>query len=228
MNIDIELGPGSSAAKVSLEAGEHVTAEGGAMIAMSPDMQLTTSTHKKESGGGIFKALKRMVAGESFFVNHYTAGANGGEVYLATALPGDMRSIDLSDEKIICQGGSYVASSPDVEIDLGFQGLKSLFSGEGIFWLNLSGSGKVVINSFGAIYPIEVDGSVIVDTGHIVAFQESLSFKVTKAGGSWISAILGGEGLVCKFEGKGIVWVQSHNTASFGQAMTPSLKARTN
>lgn len=225
MDIAIELGPGSAAAKVSLAAGEHFTAEGGAMIAMSPDMHLETTTHKKGKGG-IMKALKRAVSGESFFMNHYTAGANGGDVWLSTALPGDMTALDLSGEKLIVQGGSYVASSPDIEIDLGWQGFKSVFSGESIFWVNLSGTGKVIVNSFGCIYPVEVDGEYIVDTGHIVAFNETLDFKISKAGKSLVSSFLGGEGLVCKFKGKGTVWCQSHNNSSFGKSLSPKLKPR--
>ena len=225
MDIEIQLGPGSSAAKVSLESGETLTAEGGSMIAMSSDMSLTTSTYKKNKGG-VLKALKRMVSGESFFMNHYEPGSNGGNVYLATALPGDMMTMELNGQGLVVQGGSYVASSHDIEIDFSWQGLKSAFSGEGLFWLNINGTGKIIVNSFGAIYPIEVDGDYIVDTGHIVAFDETLDFKITKAGKSWISSFLGGEGLVCKFKGKGTVWCQSHNESSFGQVVGPKLRPR--
>jgi len=84
----------------------------------------------------------------------------------------------------------------------------------------------VVINSFGAIYPVAVDGEYIVDTGHIVAFEEGLDFEITKAGGSWISSFLGGEGLVCKFKGTGTVWCQSHNPSGFGGALGPLLPSR--
>ena len=101
-----------------------------------------------------------------------------------------------------------------------------MISKEGLFWLKVKGTGTVVINSFGAIYPIFVDGEHIVDTGHIVAFEETLNFSLTKAGKSWISSILGGEGLVCKFNGKGTVWVQSHNSSSFGSILGSKLKAR--
>ncbi len=195
------------------------------MIAMSGDMGIETTTHKKGSGG-IFKAMKRMIAGESFFLNHFTAGPTGGELWLATTLPGDMMAYDLRGENLIVQGGSYVCSEAGVEIDLGWQGLKSLFSGEGVFWLHLKGNGKAVINSFGAIYPVEVDGETIVDTGHIVAFNETLDFDITKAGASWISSFLGGEGLVCKFRGRGTVWCQSHNAPGFGKALGPLLRSR--
>lgn len=225
MKIDIKYKPGCTYARISLPASGEVTAEGGAMISMSGDMTMTTTTHKKNSGS-VLKGIKRMLSGEKFFMNHFTAGPNGGELLLGTSLPGDMHEYELNNERLILQSGSYVASSPDVDIDFGWQGFKSLFSGEKMFWLNISGKGKVIFNSFGAIYPIEIDGEYIVDTGHIVAFNETLNFSISKAGKSWISSFLGGEGLVCKFNGKGTVWCQSHNPGSFGSKIGPKLRAR--
>ena len=225
MDIEILHGPGSAAARVQLAPGECLTAEGGAMISMSGDMDIQTTTMKKGKGG-ILKAMKRMLAGESFFVNHYTPGHSGGEVLLSTALPGDMMTYELDNESLIVQGGSFVACEEQVDIDMSWQGFKSILADDSVFWLNLKGSGKCVVNSFGAIYPVEVDGEYIVDTGHIVAFNETLNFTLTKAGGSWATAIFGGEGLVCRFEGKGTVWCQSHNASSFGQTLGPQLKHR--
>ena len=82
--------------------------------------------------------------------------------------------------------------------------------------------GPVILNSFGAVYPIQVNGEYIVDTDHIVAFEETLNYEVSKAGKSWLSSILGGEGLVCKFRGQGTVWCQSHNAGSFGASWAPT------
>ena len=62
--------------------------------------------------------------------------------------------------------------------------------------------------------------------GHVVAPKETLNFKLSKAGKSWMSSLLGGEGLVCKFQGQGIVWCQSHNAPSFGGIIGPKLRAR--
>lgn len=224
MNAEIICRPGNAAAKVSLGSEEHVTAEAGAMIAMSPDISVETTTYKRDRRKGrIKKAMKRIFAGESFFLNHFTAGSGGGELYLATNLPGDMEAVELSDAKLIVQSGSFVASDSGIEMDVGWQGFKSMFSGESLFWLNLSGSGTVILNSFGAIYTVDVKDEYIVDTGHIVAFDEGLSFAVTKAAKSWASSLLGGEGLVCKFSGTGRIYCQSHNANAFGQTLSPLL-----
>ena len=82
------------------------------------------------------------------------------------------------------------------------------------------------VNSFGSIYPIEVSGDYIVDTGHIVAFEDSLSFTVEKSSDSWLDSFLSGEGLVCKFSGRGVVYCQSHNPPSFWSNLGPGLKPR--
>lgn len=225
MDIELLHRPGNTAAKIILQEGEVCTTESGAMIAMSGNMDITTSTHKKGKGG-ILKALKRMVAGESLFLNHFEPKGGSGELWLGTALAGDMVSLTLDNESLIVQGSSFLACEEGIDIDLGWQGFKSILSGESVFWVNLKGQGKIVLSSFGAIYPIEVDGDYIVDTGHIVAFNETLNFSITKAGSSWLHSIIGGEGLVCKFSGKGTVWCQSHNPVSFGKAISSGLRPR--
>ena len=225
MDIEILHRPGNSAARIALRAGETITAEAGAMIAMSGDVGITTSTHKRGSGS-VLKAVKRLFAGESIFLNHFSAPRDGAEVWLGTALAGDMFVHTLDNETLIVQGGSFVACEEGVEVNVGWEGFKNLLSGESMFWVHLKGSGKVIVNSFGAIYSQEVDGEFIVDTGHIVAFTETLSFSLTKAGSSWLHSILGGEGLVCRFKGRGTVWCQSNNTKSFGMLLSPNLKPR--
>lgn len=225
LDIKLRQQPGSTAAEIRLRPGQEFTTEAGSMIAMSPGVGVETTTHKKNSGG-ILKGIKRMLSGESFFLNHYTANNQPGTVWLATTHAGDMFVKELNGEGLIVQGGSYVASTPGIEINMNWQGFKSLISKEGLFWLELKGKGTVIVNSFGAIYPIDINGEYIVDTGHIVAFEETLNFSLSKAGKSWISSILGGEGLVCKFKGNGRVWIQSHNTSAFGSILGPKLKPR--
>lgn len=225
MKVELINRPGNTAAKITLQTGETCTAEAGAMIAMSGHMNITTTTHKKGSGG-VLKAAKRLLSGESFFLNHFDPAGKAGDLWLGSSLAGDMLTLDLDNENLIVQSGSFLACEDSIDIDMGWQGFKSLLSGESMLWLNLKGRGKIVLSSFGAIYPIEVDGEYIVDSGHIVAFNETLNFSITKAGGSWLQSFLGGEGLVCKFKGKGTVWCQSHNPKSFGLSLSPSLRPR--
>jgi uncharacterized protein (TIGR00266 family) len=225
MKVDIKMRPGSSVAEVQLDANEKIVTEGGAMVAMSSHFTVNTTTRSRGSDGGVMAGLKRMLSSESIFLNHYTANGKGGTIYLGTPLPGDIEVFELKGKKIFVQGGSYMASSEEVVLNTVWQGAKNILSGESLFWIELSGQGIAILNAFGVIYPIEIDGEYIVDTGHIVAYEEGLNFEITKAGSSWVASFLGGEGFVCKFRGKGTVWCQSHSSTSWGQAMTPNLTA---
>ena len=224
METTISLGPSNTIAEIRLKSGEACTTEAGAMIAMSPDLSIETTTHKKGKKG-LGKAFKRLFAGESFFMNHYTA-AKDGNIFVAPTLSGDIFEHQLSGDKIVIQSSSFLACDHEVDLDTGWQGFQSIFSGESLFWLEAKGHGKVLVSAFGSIYCIEVQDEYIVDTGHIVAFEETLKFSLSKAGSSWLHSIAGGEGIVCRFIGQGKVWCQSHNPSNFGYALRPHLRPR--
>lgn len=225
MNIELLHQPDSAIARVILDAGEELVAQAGAMVAMNGFIN-TSTTLRQGKGGGILGGLKRMAARESLFLSVFRSPLQGGEVYLAPKLVGDLLVYPMSGQELVVQSASYLASASEVDIDLGFQGFKSFFSGESIFWLTISGYGPVILESFGGIYEIPVDGEHIVDTGHIVAFERSLKFEITKAGASWLGAFLGGEGLVCRFKGRGKVYCQTHNPGAFGFLVGSKLPSR--
>ena len=225
MNVEILHQPDSAIARVTLESGEELVAEAGCMIAMSGFINAST-TLRQGKGGGILGVLKRIVAGESLFLSVFRSPKSGGEVFLAPKFMGDILLYQVTAIGLVVQSTSYLASENNVDIELCFQGLKSIFSGESVFWLNVTGNGGVILSSFGAIYEIDVDGEYIVDTGHIVAFEKSLNFEITKPGSSWLGAFLGGEGLVCRFKGQGKIYCQSHNAGAFGSVVGSKLPAR--
>ena len=225
MNIELLHQPDSAIASINLNAGEELVAQAGAMIAMSGNIN-TSTTLRRGKGGGIVGGLKRMLAGESLFLSVFRSPTDNNEVWLAPKLLGDLLIYEMKGQDLVVQATSYLACSSAVDIDLGFQGLKSLFSGESIFWLTVSGYGLVLLTSFGGIYEIEVNGEYIVDTGHIVAFERSLDFSISKPGSSWLGAFLGGEGLVCCFRGQGKVYCQSHNPGAFGFVVGSQLPPR--
>ncbi len=224
MKVEILHQPDSAIAHIFMEPREEIVAEAGAMVAMT-EMNVST-TLRRGKGGGIMGGLKRMLAGESLFLSVFRSGGGAGELYLAPKLMGDIMSYQLTGTGLVVQSTGYLASTPQVDIELGFQGMKSLFSGESVFWLDISGSGLVLLNSFGAIYEIPVNGEYVVDTGHIVAFEKTLTFSIKKASSSLIGSFLGGEGLVCRFKGKGRLFCQTHNAAAFGQLIGSQLPPR--
>ncbi|MEL6438072.1 MAG: TIGR00266 family protein [Cyanobacteria bacterium J06621_8] len=226
MEIELLHQPDSAIAHVKLDAGEEILAEAGAMIAMSDRLHVNTTMRRGRQGGGIMGGLKRVLAGESLFLSQFTSHEDGNEIWLAPKLIGDLLIYDMSGQDLIVQATSYLACSSEVDVNLGFEGIKTLFSGESVFWLTLSGHGKAILTSFGGIYAIPVNGEYIVDTGHIVAFERTLDFSVTKANPSWIGSFLGGEGLVCRFRGQGTVYCQTHNVGGFGALVGSMLPAK--
>jgi uncharacterized protein (TIGR00266 family) len=225
MEIQILQQPDCAIAHITFNASEELVAEAGAMIAMSGHINVST-TLRQGKGGGLLGGVKRMLGGESLFLSVFRSPTAGCELFLAPKLLGDIVHYQVSNVGLVVQATSYLASSSNVNIDLGFQGFKSLFSGESIFWLDISGKGDLLLNSFGAIYEMEVAGEYVVDTGHIVAFEKTLNFTIGKPGSSWIGAFLGGEGLVCRFKGKGKLFCQTHNASAFGKLVGSQLPPR--
>jgi uncharacterized protein (TIGR00266 family) len=128
---------------------------------------------------------------------------------------------------MIVQASSWLASSTDIDIDTTWQGFTSaLFSGESMFWVKCTGNGDLFLSSYGAIHCIDVDGDYIIDTGHIVAFEDTLKFNIGKASRSLLGSFLGGEGLVCKFHGQGKLYYQTHTPPSLGSLLGPKLKPK--
>lgn len=225
MDIQILQQPDSAIAKITMDAQEELIAEAGTMVAMSDFINVTT-TLRQGKGGGVLGGLKRMMAGESLFLSVFRCYQPNGEIFLAPRFIGDILLYEMTGNELVVQSGSYLACGSGVDIELGFQGLKSLFSGESVFWLNITGYGPVILSSFGGIYEIDVDGEYIVDTGHIVAFEKTLDFKISKAGSSLLGSFLGGEGLVCRFHGKGKIFCQTHNPGNFGSLIGSQLPPR--
>ena len=211
MQFSIEHGPVFTFLRVHLDQGEQFRAEAGGMIAMSP----TISLEAKSSGKGVFGALKAAVGGESFFASLYTANDGPGEILIAPGAPGDIVQFDLQGETLLAQGGAYLAGSADLQLSA--QGsLKGFISGEGLFLQKISGTGTLFLNSYGSIVEkaLEPGEVYIVDSGHIVAFQESVTYEVKKAARGIFSSIASGEGLVSHFRGPGKIWIQTRNMSA--------------
>ena len=212
--------------QLELNKGESLQAESDAMVAMSP----TVDVEGKSSGGFMGGLMRKVLTGESFFLQHLTANRGPGRVLIGHPLPGGIHPIELDGSHgLTVQKGGFLAASETVEIDTTAQNLtKGLFSGEGIFVLNIRGRGTVFVSSYGMIHPIEVPAGeeVIIDNGHLVAWPDTMQYEIEKAskGGLW-SSIKSGEGLVCRFKGPGTVLIQTRNPEGFTgwiRSMVPS------
>ncbi|WP_424359213.1 TIGR00266 family protein [Methanocella sp. MCL-LM] len=219
MKHEILYRPVYSLLQVELDAGEAISAESGAMVTMTPNIEIQTSAK-----GGVLSSLKRSIlGGESFFQNTFTCRQGRGVITFGPAYMGDVEHIPLTGEWFV-QSGSYLCSTPGLGIDTKFQGLKGVFSGENLFFLRIYGQGELFISSFGAIHPIDLQPGeeVKVDTGNLVAFQQGITYGVEKVGGIK-STMLSGEGLVLRLRGPGRIYVQTRSPRSFVGWLWPML-----
>ncbi len=220
MRTEISYSPAFAMATVHLGPGEAIQAEAGAMMAMSPAVDVSTSTR-----GGVLKGLRRSIlGGESFFMNTFRSTGPDAHVVLAPALPGDVMTWPLTGETVYLQSGSYLGSPEAIDVDSKWGGAKTFFGREGLFMLKCSGVGDLVVSSYGAIHEVQLAAgqSYVVDTGHLVGWGEGVDYQVRKVG-KWKSTILGGEGLVVQLTGPGRVLVQTRSPESFVDWLVPKL-----
>lgn len=210
MEISTRHTPSFGVARLALAPGEPVKVESGAMYAMSSGVVLESKME-----GGFLKAAKRAVAGgESFFVSTYTAPAHGGFVDVAARLPGDILTFDITPDKaMFVSRGSWLASSADIAVDTKWGGFKNLFGGEGGFILRASGQGHMVVACYGALetWDLQAGQVITVDTGHMVAYEETVQMTMRKAAGGLVQSFKSGENFVFDFAGPGKVMTQTRN-----------------
>jgi uncharacterized protein (TIGR00266 family) len=217
----ITHGPTFSLLKLEVAPGEVLVAEAGAMVARSSDLEMDVKLNAGNNPGWLGKLktlfialLRKYIGGETFFVNHFHAAA-GGWVWLAPAMSGAIRHIVLAaEESMLFSTGAYLASSGAIDLKLRFGGLRALFAKEGAFFIETLGPGEIWITSYGAIDEVQCEGSYIVDSGHVVGFDSSLTFKIRAPGGGALGLFASGEGMVCEFEGHGRILIQSRNVGA--------------
>lgn len=193
--------------KMRLDRGESVYVESGAMSAMDEDINVEI----KMLGGFLPAVARRLLAGESLLVGKYSSNGADQRLYMAPAIPGHVLHKKLQGETYLMQAGSFMACTDGVHLGTVFGGLKAIFSGEGMFFLKVSGNGDLWYNSYGSIVERELQSEeLIVDTGHIVAWEPSLSWQI-QGMGNLMSTFFSKEGLVMKFSGTGKLWLQTRS-----------------
>jgi uncharacterized protein (TIGR00266 family) len=220
MQTNILYRPAYSLTAIRLGPNEEVRVEGGSMVSMSADLTLETKAE-----GGLLKSLARSVlGGESFFVNTYRAGPQGGELNVAPSLPGDMAALNLTGETLLVQSGSFVACEKTISLDTAWGGAKTFFASEGLIMLRATGTGQLILSSYGAIHEMELAAGqrYVIDTGHLVAFSANIGFQVRRVGGIK-STLFSGEGLVVDLTGPGRVLLQTRSTDAFLSWLIPKL-----
>ncbi|WP_437479175.1 TIGR00266 family protein [Sorangium sp. So ce1014] len=222
--------PSSSLLEVTLDPGEALLAEAGAMVARSPSLRTVVRLNAGRGAGllGRLKAfvialLRKLSGGETFFVNHIEAPEGGGWVWLAPPLSGRVRHVPLQGETMLFSAGSYLASAGDIDVRVRWGGLRAVLAREGVFFIEASGVGDLWITSYGAIEELVCDGSLLVDGGHLVGFDASLALELRSPGGGLMGLMVSGEGVVCEFTGRGRVLIQSRSADALVGWLAPLL-----
>ncbi|NNE72724.1 MAG: TIGR00266 family protein [Acidimicrobiales bacterium] len=214
MEVEKRQAPAFGVTRITMGPNERVRAESGALMATTPTVAV-----ESKAEGGVLRSLKRAaLGGESFFVTSYIAPAEGGWIDVAASLPGDADVIEVEPGVAwFVLEGSWLASSDSVELDTKWGGFKNLFGSEGGFILRAAGQGTMVVAAYGAIevWDLEPGQTITLDTGHMVAYEESVQMQLRKVTGGLVQTFKSGEGLVFDFTGPGRLLVQTRNPNEF-------------
>ncbi len=224
---EITHGPSFAMLRVDLAPGQALVAEAGSMVARHQPVGMEVKLNASPSAGLlatlkaiIIAIIRKVVGGETFIVNHFTA-PSGGSVWLAPQMAGHVVHRRLQGETLVLSAGAYLAHVGNLNMGLRFGGLKGLLAKEGAFFLEISGEGDLWFNSYGGIETIDVQQPFMIDNGHLVGYEGNLDFNIKSAGGGMMGFMASGEGLVCEFTGQGKVYIQSRNLGSLVNWLTP-------
>ena len=185
--------------RIQLKAGQEIYAEAGKMVYKTATVAWETAMTGQGLGEKLVGALKRKLAGESLFMTHFRSSGGAGEVGLAGDFPGRIQPFDLpAGQSILVQRDGFIAAESSVKLDIAFTKRlgAGFFGGEGFILEKLTGPGVAFIHGGGDFVEFELGpGETIqVDTGCVVAFDESVKYDVQLAGGIK-TGLFGGEGL---------------------------------
>lgn len=208
MQTEIRHKPSFAAVFCTLAPGETIFAETDAMASMSGHIRLRTHLF----GGLVHALLRRLFGGESLFINAFNCPGDGrpGELVLSQPVPGDIQEVPLRGTILYVQPGAFIACTQGITLGVGWAGFASWFGGDGLFRLKVSGQGSVWIGAYGGIFSRKVAGEYIVDTGHLLAYEPTISIGVALSAGIF-SSFFSGEGFVSKLRGEGQVYLQSRS-----------------
>ena len=205
----------------SVENGESMITERGAMAWMSTNMKMDTNAR-----GGFGRALGRMLSGDSIFQNKYTATGGPGLIAFASSFPGSIRPFEIGPgREIILQKCAFLAAEESVELSVHFhkKAASGLFGGEGFILQRLSGQGTAFAEFDGHVveYNLKPGQQLVIDTGHLAAMEASVQMDIQTVPGLK-NMVLGGEGLFnTVLTGPGRIWLQTMPISNVAGAIQP-------
>lgn len=223
MQYEFSHRPSHTHLTVTLDRGESIIAEPGAMVGHSANVSVETGT----SRDGLLSSAKSMLGGESLFTNQFTVENAPGTVTFAPPTPGDVMPHELEDETLYSTDGAFLAATEGIDIDSEVGGLKSVLSEASLMPLALKGTGTAFIDAYGGLEKLELAAgeSYVLDNEHLVAWDDEIEYETRRVGGLK-STLLSGEGLVFEFTGPGTAWYQTRDLDSFVGMLAPRMPSQ--
>lgn len=204
------------AVEFTFNQGEAVYSQSGGMVWQTDGIEMKTNAK-----GGALKSIGRMFAGESIFMNTYTATKDNAKAAFATTVPGDIIPVDMSQNPngFMIQKSAFLCAEPGVDVSIAFTKKFSagLFGGEGFIIQKAQGNGLLFLEVDGDPVTKELaPGEILkVDTGDIVGFESTVSYEIETVKG-FGNILFGGEGLfLTRLTGPGKVILQTQNFNDF-------------
>ena len=211
----------------TLQKGETMKNETGAMAFMTSDIKMDTNT-----GGGLLKGIGRALSGDTLFLNYFTANSDNQQIGFSARTPGKIMPIRLDGtNSIIGQKNAFLAAENGVDLDIYFKNKlgAGIFGGEGFILQKFTGNGMVFIEIDGEVieHDLQPGEKLLVDPGHVAAMEESVDFDIERVKGA--KNMLFGEGLFfAKLEGPGKVWIQTMPLSKLAEALIPFIPTSNN
>lgn len=207
----------------TLQKGETMKDETGAMAFMTSDIKMDTNT-----GGGLLKGLGRALSGDTIFLNFFTAQSDNQKIAFSSCYPGKIIPIRLNGTNtIIGEKNAFLAAEDSIDIDIYFKKKlgAGLFGGEGFILQKFTGTGILFLEIDGEVveHDLQPGEKLLVNEGHIAAMEESVDFDIERVKGAK-NMLFGGEGLFfTKLTGPGKVWIQTMPVSKLADAIIPYL-----
>ena len=209
------------AAEVTLNEGEKVFTQSGAMAWADEDIKMSTNME-----GGFFKSLGRALSGTSLMFVTHEATRDNSKVSFSSSFPGTIKEFEVDENhEYIAQKSAFLVADPGVQVDatVNKNFWAGLFGGEGIIMQRFSGNGSLLAEIDGSAKEIELqEGETIkVETGHVAIFEASVTYDIESVKG-FSNIFFGGQGLfLTTLTGPGKVWLQTLTAQDMAQKLIP-------
>lgn len=215
--------------QLTLSRGETARIQKGSMIFHDDTIDLTAHLNAKKGSRGFGKILstvgRSIASGESSLITEIKASTDDSRCGIASSMPGTIKTLNLDEDQYFINDGAFLAMSQEAGYEMHRQKLVKGFLSNtgGMFIMETSGYGKIVVNGFGSIVALNLnDQELTIDNDHVVAWSTALDYNLHFENGFWQSGFTG-EGLVNTFSGSGKIYLQSLSMPNFASQLIPYL-----